>query len=98
MSNGWYYLINNPKDAGANARDPLAITFSRDGWTFSNPLALRKNAPALRFKGGAKARTVSNTRTRSSMTANCGYSSTNKEDIEISAYPIDAFGIESLRS
>ncbi len=94
LSNGWYYLISNPKDSGANPRDPLAITFSRDGWTFAHPRALRKNAPPLRYKGGAKG------------THSFQYShaiehdgklwviyATNKEDIEITAYPLEAFGL-----
>jgi hypothetical protein len=46
LSTGGYYLINNPSPT---RRDPLAISFSRDGWTYDHPLALRRNAPAPRF-------------------------------------------------
>lgn len=94
LSNGWYYLISNPKEAGANARDPLAITFSRDGWTFSRPMALRKNAPALRYKGGAKG---SFSFQYSHAIEHDGQLwviyATNKEDIEVTAYPIQGFGL-----
>jgi len=50
LSSGEYYLINNP----GKTRDPLAITFSHDGWTFSNAALLRYKAPELRFNGLAK--------------------------------------------
>lgn len=94
LTNGWYYLINNPKESGTNARDPLAISFSRDGWTFSNPMALRKNAPPLRYKGGAKG---PHSFQYSHAIEHDGklwvIYATNKEDIEISAFPIDAFGL-----
>lgn len=42
LSNGWYFLISNPNPKG---RDPLAISFSRDGWTFAHALALRTGTP-----------------------------------------------------
>lgn len=94
LSNGWYYLISNPKDSGANPRDPLAITFSRDGWTFAHPRALRKNAPPLRYKGGAKG---AHSFQYSHAIEHDGklwvIYATNKEDIEISAFPLDAFGL-----
>jgi hypothetical protein len=96
LSNGWFYLINNPKASGANARDPLAIAFSRDGWTFSHPWALRKNAPALRYPGGAKG---SHSFQYSHAIEHDGklwvIYATNKEDIEISAYPIEEFGLNA---
>ncbi len=94
LSNGWYYLISNPKALGENPRDPLVITFSRDGWTFSHPLALRKHAPALRFKGGAKG---SHSFQYSHAIEHDGklwvIYATNKEDIEVSSYPIEEFGL-----
>ena len=98
LSNGWYYLISNPKAAGANDRDPLAITFSRDGWTFSQPLALRKNGPALRHKGGAKG---AHSFQYSHAIEHDGklwvIYATNKEDIEVTAYPISGFELEAIR-
>ena len=95
LSNGWYYLINNPKASGANARDPLAIAFSRDGWTFSQPLALRKNAPPLRHKGGAKgAHSFQYSHALEHDGKLWVIYSTNKEDIEVAAYPIAGFGLE----
>jgi hypothetical protein len=47
LSNGWYVLISNPD---REHRDPLAISFSRDGWTFDRPMALRRGAPASTFQ------------------------------------------------
>ncbi|MEO7652488.1 MAG: exo-alpha-sialidase, partial [Bryobacteraceae bacterium] len=91
LSNGSYFLINNPNPA---SRDPLAISFSRDGWVFSNPRALRKGAPKQRYPG------------RSKNTGSFQYPhvlekdgslwviySTNKEDIEISQFKIADFPV-----
>ncbi|MBL8229960.1 MAG: exo-alpha-sialidase [Bryobacterales bacterium] len=93
LSNGWYYLINN---VDPNSRDPLGISFSRDGWTFSRPMALRANAPKQRFPGRAK------------ITFSFQYPhaiehngslwviySTNKEDIEISEFRIADFPLDN---
>lgn len=88
LSTGEYFLISNPNPAG---RDPLAITFSRDGQTFDRPWALRKELPARRFAGRAKG----------SGTAQYPHAiehggslwviySTNKEDIEIAELPLAA--------
>ncbi|MBI5693162.1 MAG: exo-alpha-sialidase [Verrucomicrobia bacterium] len=94
LSNGWYYLISNPKAAGANPRDPLVITFSRDGWSFGHPLALRKNAPALRYKGGAKgSHSFQYTHAIEQGGKLWVIYATNKEDIEVSAYPLAGFGL-----
>jgi hypothetical protein len=94
LSNGWFYLINNPTSSRGNARDPLAISFSRDGWTFGSPRALRKNAPPLRFKGKAKG---PHSFQYSHAIEHAGklwvIYATNKEDIEVSAYPISEFGL-----
>ena len=91
LENGWYFLINN---ANQSKRDPLAISFSRDGWVFDRPAALRKNAPERRFAGKSK--------------GNLSFQyphilerngslwviySTNKEDIEISEFRIADFGL-----
>jgi predicted neuraminidase len=86
LSNGRYYLINNPDP---KSRDPLAITFSRDGWTFSHPLAVRTNPPAQRYKGQSKG----SGSTQYPHAMEHGGSlwviySTNKEDIEITEFPI----------
>ncbi len=89
LSNGWYYLINNPKTDGL--RDPLTISFSRDGWTFSAPKILRRAAPERRYPGGAK-----NNRSfqYSHAIEHDGklwvIYATNKEDIEVSAFEIEA--------
>jgi hypothetical protein len=89
LSNGWYYLINNPDP---KRRDPLAISFSRDGWSFSRPMALRKGAPALRFPGKSKG---SGSFQYPHAIEHGGslwvIYSTNKEDIEISEYKIHDF-------
>lgn len=41
LSDGTYILINNPNQ---KARDPLAISVSKDGWVFDHPRALRESA------------------------------------------------------
>jgi hypothetical protein len=88
LSNGAYCLINNPNREG---RDPLAATFSVDGWTFDRPVALRKNAPLRRFAGRAKpGRSFQYPHAieyNGSLWLIC---SVNKEDIEVSEYPIES--------
>ncbi len=37
LSNGWFYLISNPNP---KTRNPLGISFSRDGWTFGGGIAV----------------------------------------------------------
>jgi hypothetical protein len=91
LSNGWYFLINNPNQQG---RDPLAISFSRDGWTFDNPVALRKNAPERRFEGRSKSnRSFQYPHVIERNGSLWVIYATNKEDIEISEFPIAAFGL-----
>ena len=91
MTNGWYFLINNPNQKG---RDPLAISFSRDGWVFDNPAALRKNAPDRRFAGRSKS---PNSFQYPHVIERNGslwvIYATNKEDVEISEFKIADFGL-----
>jgi hypothetical protein len=91
LTNGWYFLINNPNPAG---RDPLAISFSRDGWTFDNPMALRKNAPERRYVGRAKSnRSFQYPHVLERDGSLWVIYATNKEDIEISEFKIADFGL-----
>jgi hypothetical protein len=89
LSNGWYFLINNPIP---KKRDPLAISFSRDGWRFSHPMALRKSAPERRYAGKSKG---SGSFQYPHAIERAGslwvIYSTNKEDIEISEYKLSDF-------
>jgi hypothetical protein len=86
LSNGWYFLISNPNPL---QRDPLVISFSRDGWTFDHPAALRKNAPERRFEGRAKpTRTFQYPHAIEKDGSLWVIYSTNKEDIEVSEYPL----------
>jgi hypothetical protein len=92
LSNGWYYLINNPNQ---KSRDPLAISFSRDGWIFGDPALLRKGAPPRRFAGRAKP--SGSFQYPQALEHNGSLwviYSTNKEDIEISEYKIGGFGLK----
>ena len=86
LTNGFYYLINNP----ASKRDPLAISFSTDGWTFGNPMLLRKHAPAMRHAGRAKPdRSFQYPHAIEHNASLWVIYSTNKEDIEISEYKLE---------
>jgi len=91
LANGWYFLINNPNQ---KRRDPLAISFSRDGWVFDNPTALRRNAPDRRFAGRSKS---TNSFQYPHVLERNGslwvIYATNKEDIEISEFKIADFGL-----
>jgi hypothetical protein len=84
LSNGEYALINNPDQ---KRRDPLAISFSRDGWVFGGPMALRKNAPSRRAGGrpGAAGSFQYPHAIEHNGSLWVAYS-TNKEDIEVSEY------------
>jgi predicted neuraminidase len=46
LRNGQYFLINNPNPKG---RDPLAISFSRDGWMFRDPLVIRRGQGSFQY-------------------------------------------------
>jgi len=86
LSNGWYYLINNPDP---RKRDPLAISFSRDGWEFSHPLAVKATPPARRFEGRAKGSgSVQYPHAIEHNGSLWVIYSINKEDIEIAELPI----------
>lgn len=91
LSNGTYYLINNPS---TSARDPLAISFSRDGWVFDRPLALRKHGPASRLKVSKSG--IGSLQYPHAM-EHAGslwvIYSTNKEDIEISEFRLKDLGL-----
>lgn len=81
LSNGMYILINNPD---AKSRDPLAITTSRDGWVFGNPLAVAKDAPERRFAGRAKgSRSIQYPHAMEHGGSLWVIYATNKEDIEV---------------
>lgn len=86
LSNGWYYLINNPNP---EKRDPLSISFSRDGWVFTHPLNLRQGGAERRFAGRAK---PSGSFQYPHAIEHAGslwvIYATNKEDIEISEFPV----------
>lgn len=86
LRDGRYVLINNPDP---KRRDPLAMSFSRDGWTFGGPEAVRKGAPARRYEGRAKG---SGSYQYPHAIEHDGrlwvIYSTNKEDIEISDFPL----------
>jgi len=85
LSSGEYYLINNP----GKTRDPLAVTFSLDGWTFSNTSLLRYNAPELRYPGSAKnSRTFQYPHAIEHKGSLWVIYATNKEDIEISEFKL----------
>ncbi|MEP7361629.1 MAG: exo-alpha-sialidase [Acidobacteriota bacterium] len=91
LSNGWYFLINNPNQ---NGRDPLAISFSQDGWVFDHPAALRKGAPARRFEGRSKGSgSIQYPHAIEKDGSLWVIYSTNKEDIEISQFKIADFGL-----
>ena len=91
LSNGWYYLINNPSPQG---RDPLAISFSRDGWTFERPRALRLGAAEIRSPRRGKnpgfQYPQALERDGSLWVIYC----LNQEDIEISEFKISEFDLE----
>ena len=91
LSNGWYYLVNNPSPQG---RDPLAISFSRDGWTFERPQALRLGAAEIRSPRRGKnpgfQYPLPLERDGSLWVIYC----LNQEDIEISEFKISDFGLE----
>jgi predicted neuraminidase len=95
LSNGWYYLINNPDPA---RRDPLAISFSRDGWSFTSPMALRKCAPSRRYDGRSKNIGFQYPHVLERKGSLWVVYSTNKEDIEISECRLSSFPLKGKPS
>lgn len=86
LSDGRYYLINNPNQDG---RDPLAISFSLDGWVFGSPLAVAQNAPKRRMGPRAGvAGTLQYPHAIEHGGALWVIFSTNKEDIELVEIPL----------
>jgi hypothetical protein len=87
LKDGTFFLINNPKTSGL--RDPLTISFSRDGWTFSIPKILRRDSPARRYLGKAKG---DHSFQYADAMEHGGrlhvIYAVNKEDIEISSYDL----------
>lgn len=87
LKDGTFFLINNPKTSGL--RDPLTISFSRDGWAFSNPKILRRDSPARRYAGKAK---IGHSFQYADAMERAGrlyvIYAVNKEDIEISSYDL----------
>ncbi|MCC6585496.1 MAG: alpha/beta fold hydrolase [Bryobacterales bacterium] len=82
LSNGWFYLISNPHP---DRRDPLAISFSRDGWTYSKPMALRTNAAGKRYNSRpGSAASIQYPHAIEHKGSLWVVYSTNKEDIEVS--------------
>lgn len=87
LKDGTFFLINNPKTSGL--RDPLTISFSRDGWTFSSPKILRRDSPARRYAG--KAKSDHSFQYADALEHNGRLHviyAVNKEDIEISSYDL----------
>lgn len=86
LKNGVFCLINNPDP---KSRDPLAVTFSRDGWLYDRPLALRQRALPSRF--ALRPRANGSFQYPHAMEHNGSLwmiYSTNKEDIEISEFKV----------
>lgn|GEM_PF-145040 len=97
LSSGWYYLVSNVNPA---ARHPLAVSFSRDGWLFERPYAVRSAGGPARFAGRAKGGPGS---VQYPHAIEHGGSlwviySTNKEDIEVTEIPIASLGLDNLVS
>lgn len=91
LSNGWYYLVNNPNP---RKRDPLAISFSEDGWVFERPVAIRRNAPERRFAGRAKGSgSIQYPHAIEHGGSIWVIYSTNKEDIEVTEIPMASLGL-----
>jgi hypothetical protein len=90
FSNGWYYLINNPNQA---ARDPLAISFSRDGWVFGRPMALRMGVKPQRVPGRGKNPGFQYPHALEREGSLWVVYAVTQEDIEISEFKIKDFGL-----
>jgi hypothetical protein len=98
LSNGWFYLINNPRQDRPHERDPLTITFSNDGWSFGHPFALRRNAPPLRYSGKAKgSQSFQYSHAIEHDAKLWVIYATNKEDIEVTSFDVTAFGLPPIQ-
>ena len=93
LRNGLYYLINNPSrgrrcQGTEPSRDPLGISFSRDGWAFTHPRLLRLGAPQRRFESYTKDIGFAYPHAFEHSDSLWVIYSTNKEDIEISQFSL----------
>lgn len=89
LPDGTIYLINNP----GPGRHELAISFSQDGWTFSEPKLLLKNPPAPRFHTASH----QGYQYPHAMVRDGSLwliSALNKEDVQIHRYELEALGQE----
>jgi iduronate 2-sulfatase len=89
LSNGWYYLINNPNP---KSRDPLTVSFSRDGWTFGRAVAVRTGGPPRRFHQGSPSLQYPHAIEHGG--ALWVIYSTNKEDIEVTELPLAGLNLK----
>lgn len=93
LSNGWVVLINTPI-----TRSDLVASFSRDGWTFRDPVILRRDPPPLKFKGKYKNEYSFNYSDGIEVDGKLWLIySINKEDIAISSYDIEKLTAEPIR-
>ena len=93
LRNGLYFLINNPSrgrrcQGTEPSRDPLGISFSRDGWAFTHPRLLRLGAPQRRFESYTKDIGFAYPHAFEHSDSLWVIYSTNKEDIEISQFSL----------
>lgn len=89
LSDGRYFLVNNPNP---DARYPIAISTSTDGWVFDNPKILR-DAPPETYKARLGGRIGFQYPHAIEHNGSLWVIySTNKADIEISELPLTALG------
>jgi hypothetical protein len=88
LSNGWYYLISNP---AKQRRDPLVISFSRDGWVFERPKVLRMGVAKQRLPGPGKNPGFQYPHALEKAGSLWVIYNVNQEDIEISEFRISDF-------
>ncbi|MDM8161597.1 sialidase family protein [Labilibaculum sp. K2S] len=91
LSDGTAFMVNNP--SGNKSRFPLAITLSKDGFTFDHAYLLRsgnEDLQPMRFKG--KYKRIGYSYPKSVIWGDYLYVSyaTNKEDVELTKIPIDS--------
>ncbi len=86
LAGGTSFLINNPVP---RRRDPLIVTFSADGWTFSRVVVVRRDAPPKRPSGKPGTGTLQYPHAVEHGGSLWVVYSTNKQDIEVTRVALE---------
>ncbi len=89
LSDGRFFLINNPNQ---DARYPLAVSVSKDGWVFGNPAVIRGLPAEASLSRAGRSKDFQYPHALEHGDSLWVIYSTDKADIEITEVPLSALG------